>query len=59
MEENNLKKPGGKKRFNFYWIYVILTAILLFLYFSGKDETPKEDLNRKVIIRIQGKQSSR
>ena len=52
MEENNLKKPGGKKRFNFYWIYVILTAILLFLYFSGKDETPKEDLDMGQLIEL-------
>ena len=52
MEENNNRKPGGKKRFNFYWIYVILTAVLLFLYFSGKDETPKEDLDMGQLIEL-------
>ena len=52
MEENNNKKPGEKKRFNFYWIYVILTAVLLFLYFSGKEETPKEDLDMGQLIEL-------
>jgi len=50
--ENSFKKPGGKRRFNFYWIYVILTAVLFFLYFSGKDETPKEDVDMGQLIEL-------
>ena len=50
--ENSFKKPDGKRRFNFYWIYVILTAVLFFLYFSGKDETPKEDVDMGQLIEL-------
>ena len=52
MEENNVKKPGGKKRFNFYWIYVILTVILFGLYFAGRDEAPKEDVDLGQLIEL-------
>ena len=52
MEENNVKKPGGKKRFNFYWIYVILTVILFGLYFAGRDEAPKEDIDLGQLIEL-------
>ena len=50
MDENNntnhpngSNQPKGKKRFNAYWIYVILTVALFGMWFAGKDqEDPKE-----------------
>ncbi|MCR5014897.1 MAG: ATP-dependent zinc metalloprotease FtsH [Bacteroidales bacterium] len=45
-------KPGNKKRFNFYWIYVILTVVLFALYFTGKNETPKEDIDMGQLIEL-------
>ena len=51
MEENNTpKKPTGKKRFSFYWIYVILTIALFALYFSGKDEHSPEEIDMGQLI---------
>ena len=56
MEEkkfpNMSPKPGGKKRFNFYWIYIILTVILFALYFSGKDESAQEEINMGQLIEM-------
>lgn len=53
MEENKMpEKPKGKKRFNFYWIYVILTAVLFGLYFTGKDETKQEDIEMGQLIEL-------
>ena len=56
MEEkkfpNMSQKPGGKKRFNFYWIYIILTVILFALYFSGKDESAQEEINMGQLIEM-------
>ena len=56
MEEkkfpNMSPKPGGKKRFNFYWIYIILTVILFALYFSGKDESSQEEINMGQLIEM-------
>ncbi|MBR4147636.1 MAG: ATP-dependent zinc metalloprotease FtsH [Bacteroidales bacterium] len=45
-------QPGGKKRFNFYWIYIILTVILFALYFSGKDESSQEEINMGQLIEM-------
>ena len=45
MENNQQPKSGNRKKFNFYWIYVILTVVLFALYFAGKDETVREDID--------------
>ena len=42
----------GKKRFNFYWIYVILTAVLFALYFTGKDEVAQEEIDMGQLIEM-------
>ena len=53
MEENNApKRPTGKRRFNFYWIYVILTIVLFALYFSGKDEHSQEEIDMGQLIEL-------
>ena len=55
MEENKMpKKPMGKKKFNFYWIYVILTAVLLGLYFTGpgKDEASQKEIDMGQLIEM-------
>ena len=52
MEEKKTPKPGGKRKFNFYWIYVILTVILFALYFTGKDETPQEEIDLGQLIEL-------
>ncbi|MBR6879265.1 MAG: ATP-dependent zinc metalloprotease FtsH [Bacteroidales bacterium] len=52
MENTPTPKPGNKRRFNFYWIYIILTIILFALYFSGKDSTPKEDIDMGQLIEM-------
>ena len=50
---NKPNPPRGKKRFNFYWIYVILTVILLSLYFSGRQEAPqKKDVELGQLIEM-------
>ncbi len=45
MENNQQPKSGNRKKFNFYWIYAILTVVLFALYFAGKDETVREDID--------------
>ena len=45
MENNQQPKSGNRKKFNFYWIYAILTVVLFALYFAGKDETAREDID--------------
>ena len=52
MEGNNSKKPGGKKKFNFYWIYVILTLILFGLYFSGKEASQQQEIDMGQFIEL-------
>ena len=57
MSENNStpNKPNpqkGKRKFSIYWIYVILTVVLLSLYFSGKDETKKEEIEMGQLIEM-------
>ena len=52
MEGNNSKKPGCKKKFNFYWIYVILTLILFGLYFSGKEASQQQEIDMGQFIEL-------
>ena len=46
------QKPGGKRRFGFYWIYIILTVVLFALYFTGKDETQREEIDMGQLIEL-------
>ena len=53
MENSSAPKPGNnKRRFNFYWIYIILTIVLFALYFSGRNETPKEEIEMVQLIEL-------
>ena len=56
MEErkypNTPQKPGGKKRFNLYWIYVILIVVLFALYFAGNDESKREEIDMGQLIEL-------
>ena len=46
MEENkSTPRPNGKRKFNFYWIYVILTVALFAIYFSGRNTVSKDDID--------------
>ena len=49
---NGTNSPKGKRKFNIYWIYVILTVILFAFYFSGKDEVKKEDIEMGELIEL-------
>ena len=56
MEENRKpnisNRPNNKRKFNFYWIYIILTVILFALYFAGKDETKQEEIEMGQLIEL-------
>ena len=52
---NNPKKqnlPKGKKKFNIYWVYLILTVILFVFYFSGKDEKTQKEIEKGQLIEL-------
>ena len=44
-EKKSTPRPNGKRKFNFYWIYVILTVVLFALYFSGRGTVSKDDVD--------------
>ena len=47
------KQPKDKRRFNFYWIYAILAAVLIGLQFYGKDSaTPQEKIDQGKLIEL-------
>jgi len=48
--KNNM--PKGKRKFNIYWVYIILTVILFAFYFSGKDEKAQEDIGKGQLIEL-------
>ena len=52
MEENNNPQPRKKRRFNLYWIYVILTVVLFALYFAGKDAPTQEEIEMGRLIEL-------
>ena len=52
MEENKTPQPGKKKKFNIYWIYVILTIVLFALYFAGKDAPTQEEIEMGKLIEL-------
>ena len=52
MDNTTPPRPDNKKRFKFYWIYVVLTVILFFLYFNGKNESPKEEIEMGQLIEL-------
>ena len=52
MEENKTPQPGKKKKFNIYWIYVILTIVLFALYFAGKDAPAQEEIEMGKLIEL-------
>ena len=47
------QKPNGKKRFNLYWIYAILFAILIGVNFFGRGVvTPQEDVDQGKLVEM-------
>jgi cell division protease FtsH len=53
VQPNQPNKRNDKRRFNFYWIYAILAAVLIGLQFYGKDTaTPQEKIDQGQLIEL-------
>ncbi|MBQ3709330.1 MAG: ATP-dependent zinc metalloprotease FtsH [Bacteroidales bacterium] len=51
MEENrNNPRSNGRRKFNFYWIYIILAVVLFAFYFMGRDGESKEEIGMGELI---------
>ncbi len=47
------QKPNGKRRFNLYWIYAILFAVLIGVNFFGRGSvTPQEDIDQGKLVEM-------
>ena len=47
------QKPNGKKRFNLYWIYAVLFAVLLGVNFFGRSSVaPQEDVDQGKLVEM-------
>ncbi|KWW28428.1 MAG: cell division protease FtsH [bacterium P201] len=47
------QKPNGKRRFNLYWIYAILFAVLIGVNFFGRGSvTPQEDIDQGKLLEM-------
>ena len=47
------QKPNGKKRFNLYWIYAVLFAVLLGVNFFGRGSVaPQEDVDQGKLVEM-------
>ena len=46
------RKPNGKKRVSFYWIYVILFAVLIGLQFFGREDAVQEEIDQGKLIEL-------
>ena len=50
------RKPNGKKRVSFYWIYAILFVVLIAMQFLGRDDTAQEEIDQGQLIEMLQKQ---
>ncbi len=47
------QKPNGKRRFNLYWVYAILFAVLIGVNFFGRGSvTPQEDIDQGKLVEM-------
>ena len=50
------RRPNGKKRVSFYWIYAILFVVLIGMQFLGRDDTAQEEIDQGQLIELLQKQ---